>query len=89
MKKEHITAPNRACAQKCISEGAGLVFLDEKDRRHLRVTNPELRRRVWRVTTSSCPAPSMRTAKTHDGWLGQGAQKNTFQLLAAQERIRR
>jgi hypothetical protein len=40
VKAKHISPANRECVQKCVSEGAGLVFLDEKARAVLRVTNP-------------------------------------------------
>jgi hypothetical protein len=41
VKAKHISPANRECVQKCVSEGAGLVFLDEKARAVLQVTNPE------------------------------------------------
>lgn len=41
VKAKEIRPANRECVQKCVSEGAGLVFLDEKARAVLRVTNPE------------------------------------------------
>jgi hypothetical protein len=40
VKAKHISPANRECVQKCVSEGAGLVFLDEKARAVLQVTNP-------------------------------------------------
>jgi len=41
VKAKQISPANRDCAQKCVSQGAGLVFLDERGRAVLRVTNPE------------------------------------------------
>jgi hypothetical protein len=41
VKAKHISPANRECVQKCVSEGAGLVFLDEEARAVLQVTNPE------------------------------------------------
>ena len=41
VKAKHISPANRGCVQQCVSEGAGLVFLDEKARAVLQVTNPE------------------------------------------------
>jgi hypothetical protein len=41
VKAKHISPANRECVQKCVSEGAGLVFLDEKARAVLRVSNPQ------------------------------------------------
>ncbi len=41
VKAKQVSPANRDCVQKCVSEGAGLVFLDERARAVLRVTNPE------------------------------------------------
>ena len=41
VKAKQISPANRDCVQKCVSEGAGLVFLDERARAVLRVMNPE------------------------------------------------
>jgi hypothetical protein len=41
VKAKRIRPTNRECAQKCLSEGAHLVFLDEKARRVLQVANPD------------------------------------------------
>lgn len=44
MKTQPIRPPNRECAQRCIAEGATLVFIDEKTRTILKVANPEAAR---------------------------------------------
>jgi len=41
VKAKQIRPANRECVQKCVADGAGLVFLDEKRRALLRVTNPD------------------------------------------------
>ena len=41
VKAKQISPANRECVQKCVSDGAGMVFLDERARAVLRVTNPE------------------------------------------------
>lgn len=41
VKAKRIRPTNRECAQKCLAEGARLVFLDEKARRVLQVANPD------------------------------------------------
>jgi hypothetical protein len=40
VKAKRIRPTNRECAQKCLADGAHLVFLDEKARRVLQVANP-------------------------------------------------
>lgn len=42
LKAARLRPVNRDCAQRCIAEGAKVVLIDEKARRLLRVTNPEV-----------------------------------------------